>query len=618
MNQLTDVFVEEVRTQVDIVDVISEHVQLRRAGRSFVGLCPFHNERSPSFSVSPERQMFHCFGCGAGGTVIRFVMDIDGLSFVEAVLSLAARAKVPIPETLQVSQRDEVTESISARIREAHVLTAKLYNYILMNTSAGVQALSYLEGRGISKKTIMTFQMGYAPDAKDTVISFLQRRGFDKNTLVESGLAVAIDEKLVDRFRGRVMIPICDAQGRVIAFGGRTMQPLGKPKYLNSPETRVFHKGLVLFNQHLARKAIRQTQTAILLEGYMDVIAVWQSGLETGVASLGTSLTVEQAQLLKRFANRVIIAYDGDSAGVAATRRALDVFDEVNLEVRIVHLPDGQDPDEFIQAHGSEAFAHELSVRALTPVQFLLRQARLSADLLSQAGRTDFLRTSLEILSQRASPIEQETELRILSQEFQVSIQTLKEELHLVSKQSKTHRRPVREVASAAVKSVPGKPPKGHVEAGNRLLQALLCHAPTCSFLLDRDVDELALPEQTALLALLYAWRMSAEHSEPANFLDTLDDRSLRGLASALLVDAPEEYNTDLLEDYIRKVRTHQLEQTYKRTLEALVQYQIDGNLEAIESLKEEADALQKEITFLKSPAAGMRTRQGVKEAGIK
>jgi len=618
MKQLTDAFVEEVRKQVDIVDVVSEHVQLRRAGRSFVGLCPFHNERSPSFSVSPERQMFHCFGCGAGGTVIRFVMDIDGLSFVEAVMALATRANMPVPEILQVPAKDMEKESLADQIREAHTLTAKLYNYILMNTPTGVQALSYLEGRGISRQTIMTFQIGYAPDAKETVVSFLRRRGFDDDVILESGLAVSFGEKLVDRFRGRVMIPIYDAQGRVIAFGGRTMDPDGKPKYLNSPETQVFHKGLILYNQHQARKAMRKSRSAILLEGYMDVIAVWQSGIETGVASLGTSLTTEQAELLKRYADRVVIAYDGDKAGIAATRRALEVFDAVKLDVRIVQLPDGQDPDEFIRNRGAEAFLRELSVHALSPVQFLLREARQVADLLSQAGRNDFIRHALDVLAQRATPIEQETELRNLSQEFQVSVETLKEELKLVSKQSKAPRFFAKAQATAVRAAEPSRQQKGYVEAGNRLLQSLLCHEPACAFLLERDIDHLVLPEQTALLALLYAWRLTGPLTEPASFLDTLEDRGLLALASSLLVDEPTDYNPQVMEDYIRTVRLHHLETEYKHTLELLVQHQIEGNADAIEEIRTKAEALQVEVTLLKSPAAAGRSRQGVKEAGKK
>lgn len=607
-------FVEELRKRVDIVDVVSEHVQMRRAGRSFVGLCPFHNERSPSFSVSPERQMFHCFGCGAGGTVFRFVMDADGISFSEAIVHLAERVGMSLPDGVNLSESARPADGRFQQLRDAHELTAKLYSYILMNTDAGVQALKYLQERGISRQIAVDFRMGYSPDARDTAVKFLEKRGFSPGLVVEAGLAVAVGEQILDRFRGRLMIPIMDIRGQVIAFGGRTMLPEGKPKYLNSPETDLFHKGLLLYNHQQARKAIRKSRSAVLVEGYMDVISTAQANVQNCVASLGTSLTPEQAQLLKRDCDTVVVAYDGDKAGTSAAERALPILETAGLHVRVVRFPKGMDPDEFIRSQGAANFSRQLAVHAESPVQFLMGQIRTKSDLLSPPGRTDFLRSSLSLLAERATPIEQEVELRNLSQEFGVSIDTLKEELKFFTKENKSKFSP----KPVQVDSKPSQVlPKGYVQAGNRLLQAMLWDASVCQFLMDNDVDELALPEQTALLAILYGWRLSTQNPDPASFLDSLEDDVLLRLASSLLVEEPFPVDRPLLLDYIRTIQVHHLESEKKAAYDALVKAQLQGHTDRTTEIKLQIDELQRQIAARRVPHNGQLS-SGVKEAGMK
>ncbi len=618
MRRIPDTFVEEVRRRVDIVDVVSDYVQLRRSGRSYVGLCPFHNERSPSFSVSVDRQLFHCFGCGAGGTVIRFVMDIEGLDFPEATIKLAERAGLEPPFRLDDAQPSSHSSRFE-QMMDAHELAAKLYSYILMNTAAGVQALTYLEKRGLSRETAVEFRLGYAPTEGQTLVSFLKRRGFTTDILLECGLAVAVGDQVVDRFRGRMMIPICDAQGKVIAFGGRMLSKDGKPKYLNAPETPIFHKCLLLLNPHAAHKDICQVHNAVLLEGYMDVIASWQAGMKNAVASLGTSLTPEQAGIIRRFSPRVTIAYDGDNAGVKAAKRALDVLQEVGLEVRVVLFPEGMDPDDFIQSRGTEAFQRFVKSQALSDVQFLLQLLRTEADLQNPLGRTEFLRAALEVLASRAKPLEQESGLQGLSHEFHVSMETLKEELALAAKKVGSHRRS-KALEAAAPASAPASVslPKGYVQAGNRILQAMLTDVHHYEFLLERGVDELVLPEQTALLAHLYAFRAQNPEANAGAFLDSLDDPDLTRLASSLLIEDPPELGPDVLEDYLRTIELHHVEVLYRQSLEELLLAQQGGDIASVNSLKVTMDDLQQRIAKLKLPQVKPKSNGGVKEAGKK
>ncbi|GMA60029.1 DNA primase [Alicyclobacillus fastidiosus] len=598
VSKVPEWFIQELRQKVDIVEVVSEYVQLRRSGRSYSGLCPFHNERTPSFSVSSDRGMYHCFGCGAGGTVINFVMDIEGVSFPEAVIALAERAGMAIPEGLGTGTTQPNTKQ--QRHREAHDLAAQLYGYILMNMSAGVQALSYLEKRGITRKTIVEFRLGFAPNSQDVVVSALRRRGFQDDELVSSGLAVEMGSRIVDRFRGRIMIPICDKKGEVVGFGGRTMLPDGKPKYLNSPENEVFHKSKLLYNFHVARKAIRQQRTAILLEGYMDVISLAQVGISSGVASLGTSLTEEQASMLKADCDRVIIAYDGDSAGRKAAVRAIDLLQGAGIEPVVLSIPDGLDPDEYVRSNGGEAFTRLLARRTLSVVQYLLDELRQKANLVSPVGRTDFVRAALQLLAERATPVEQEYELRNLSQEFNLSVETLKEELRTFSKQHKRHRE--QSVQRAARTAVAQPLERAVSRASIGLLKAVLLDEMAAMYVMEKGLTELAEPLQTALLAQLYAWRLANPTSNPSSFVDELDDEPLVQLASSLFFGETPEFSKDLLDDYVRTVERHHLEAEYRALLHQWIEVEASGDGKRAREIKLQVEQIQGQIATLKLP----------------
>ena len=593
-----ETFIDTLRQKVDIVEVISEYVPLRKSGRSYVGLCPFHNERTPSFSVSPERQVYHCFGCGAGGTVFRFLMDIEGISFAETVSLLAERCGIPLPDSLHApAPRSPKLE----RYRQAHDLAAKAFNHILMNTDAGVQALHYLLSRGISRTTMATFQLGYAPPSGRAMMSFLQQKGFSAEELIACGLAVDLGGELVDRFRGRVIIPIADRRGQVVAFGARALDDDAKPKYLNSPEYELFHKGRMLFNVHRARKAIRRERRALLLEGYMDVLAVAQAGIECAVATLGTSLTEEQAQLLKADCDKVVIAYDGDEAGRKATVRAIDVLEQAGVTPVVLRLPDGMDPDEYIRAHGARAFERMLSESTWTAVQFLIEDMRARAEWVSPAGRTEFLRQVLRLLAERASPVEQEYQLRNLSQEFNLSVETLKEEMRGFAKPLR-RRSPPREEVAPWVNSP--RAAKGKDQVSLRILQAALFSQEAAEYLMEKGVTELAHPLHTALLSHVYSWRLEQPGQPPSAFIDRLEDEELVRLASSLLFDEPPEITAELVEDYLRALELFRLEQELKEKVRAWNEAEAAGDQEKSREIKLQVEWIQSQMATMKQPRA--------------
>lgn len=369
-----EAFLQEIRAKNDLVGLIGEYVHLTRKGGRYWGLCPFHSEKTPSFAVNPEKQFYHCFGCKATGDVFHFLMEKDRLTFPEAVAALARRAGLPMPrEELTPEEEKEARER--KEVHAALEYAARFYEYQLRSSPAGQAALAYLQRRGLTDATIARFRIGYAPDQFDALVRAARQR-FSTAALVRAGLIQARErgDGYYDRFRGRAMFPICDVRGRVIGFGGRALQPDQVPKYYNSPDGPYFNKRLHLYALHLAKETMRAEDTAIVTEGYMDAIALHQAGFTTAVASLGTSLTREHAELLRRQCTRVVIAYDADAAGQMASVRGLDTLARAGCSVRVLRIPDGKDPDEFIQAHGAAAFRQCLA-EAVPLVEFKVRLA---------------------------------------------------------------------------------------------------------------------------------------------------------------------------------------------------------------------------------------------------
>ena len=413
--RLSDGFLEELRSRVDIESVISPYVNLRRRGKNLVGLCPFHNEKTPSFTVYPENDSFYCFGCGVGGDVITFVRRIENLDYLEAVRMLADRAGMALPE-------DGFDDSMAKRrtaVLEANRAAAKFFHAELMS-ERGREALDYFLGRGLAIETIRHFGLGYAPDDWRALKNHLNQKGFD-DTLLENANLLRRSEKngkvnYYDNFRNRIMFPIIDPRGNVIAFGGRVMDD-SKPKYINTSDTLVYKKSNGVFALNFAKNG--NDGKLIVAEGYMDVIALHQAGFTNAVACLGTALTKEQANLLSRYAKEVLISYDSDEAGQKATARAINIFSSTGLEVRVLRLSGGKDPDEIIRKYGAQRF-RDIIEGAANDTEYRILRAREGIDISSDDGKLKFLSLAADILAELSSPIEVDIYASRLARELDV------------------------------------------------------------------------------------------------------------------------------------------------------------------------------------------------------
>ena len=413
--RLSDSFLEELRSRVDIESVISPYVNLRRRGKNLVGLCPFHNEKTPSFTVYPENDSFYCFGCGVGGDVITFVRRIENLDYLEAVRMLVDRAGMALPE-------DGFDDSMAKRrtaVLEANRAAAKFFHAELMS-ERGREALDYFLGRGLAIETIRHFGLGYAPDNWRALKNHLNQKGFD-DTLLENANLLRRSEKngkvnYYDNFRNRIMFPIIDPRGNVIAFGGRVMDD-SKPKYINTSDTLVYKKSNGVFALNFAKNG--NDGKLIVAEGYMDVIALHQAGFTNAVACLGTALTKEQANLLSRYAKEVLISYDSDEAGQKATARAINIFSSTGLEVRVLRLSGGKDPDEIIRKYGAQRF-RDIIEGAANDTEYRILRAREGIDISSDDGKLKFLSLAADILAELSSPIEVDIYASRLARELDV------------------------------------------------------------------------------------------------------------------------------------------------------------------------------------------------------
>lgn len=406
-------FIEELKYRSDIEQVISSYVPLKRTGRNLKGLCPFHSEKTPSFTVYPENQSFYCFGCGAGGDVVTFIRKIENLEYVEALRFLAQRAGMTLPE----EARDDGTALLRTKILEINRESARFF-FDQLAHGPDRRAIAYLRGRGLSDKTIKRFGLGYAPNTFDSLKNHLKGKGYS----FEEMAAAAVVGKgknggYYDMFRDRVMFPIIDLRGSVIGFGGRVLEGDG-PKYLNSPDTLVFKKTRNLFAMNISKNT--KEGSLILAEGYMDVISIHQAGFDNAVASLGTSLTAEQARLISQYVNQVIIAYDADGAGQKATRRAISLFEETGVKIRVLSIPDAKDPDEYIKKFGPARFKLLLEGSA-GAVDFEIAKLRQKFDLETADGKVAFLKEFCSLMAGINSPVERDVYIIRTAQELSVS-----------------------------------------------------------------------------------------------------------------------------------------------------------------------------------------------------
>ncbi len=417
--------IEEIRVNNDIVDVISEYVKLEKKGKNYFGRCPFHNEKTGSFSVEPVKQIFHCFGCGKGGNVIHFIMAIENLDFIEALKLLADRARIQIPETNN-GVRDDEKAKLKKELLQINIEAARFFHNNLIDEK-NIVPNQYLAKRKIERQTIIKFGLGYAEDKYDSLYKHLKSLGYGDTSIFASGLVIVKEEtkKVFDRFRGRIMFPIFDIRGNVIAFGGRVLDS-SQPKYMNSPETAVYQKGKHLYAMNFAKGSC--AKKIILAEGYMDVISLHQRGIINVVAPLGTALTENQSKLLKKYSEEIILSFDSDSAGQAAAFRSLDLLNDIGCNAKVLTIPAGKDPDEFIKAHGVDEFMR-LVEKSKTLLEFKLDILDNKIDTSTNEGKVKFIDKAVLILDKIDNNVERELYVKKLSKDFGVSEQSIYSEI---------------------------------------------------------------------------------------------------------------------------------------------------------------------------------------------
>jgi DNA primase len=592
--------INEIRQRTDIVDIISEHVQLKKQGRNYLGLCPFHQEKSPSFSVSTDKQVYHCFGCGAGGNVFSFLMEIEGLSFQEATIKLADKANIDLGESLTFSKPKSVPNDIKQMI-EAHQLLTKFYHHLLVNTKEGQNALEYLLARGFSKQSIEKFQIGYALNSWDFDYKFLMNKKFHPELMEKAGLIIKREQdgSYFDRFRDRIMFPIVNRNNETIAFSGRILGS-EQPKYLNSPETAIFNKSKILYNYHLARPTIRKHQHAVLFEGFADVIAADRSGIENGVATMGTSLTEEHVSIFKKNVQSVTICYDSDSAGIEAAYKAGEMLQKANCQVKVAVMPKGMDPDDYVKNYGEEKFRNDVIRSSLTFMGFKMLYFRKGKNLQVEGDRLLYLEEVLKEISLLESAVEKDLYLRQLSDEFNLSLEALKEQERQNYKQihpnaGNEKKEPVQRVfAPRYVERI--KPAYQNAE---RFLIAHMLRSMDVTFKVQEMLEgnTLNIDEHQAIITYLFGFYESDHTPDLNNFLHYVDDENLRRIIVEIeMMQINDEISDQELMDYINQVLKYKKKLKIKEKEDELKEAGRQKDFEKAKVLWQEIQQIRKTI----------------------
>ena len=578
-------WLDELRSRSDIVQIVSGYVALTKKGRKYWGLCPFHGEKTASFSVDGEHQLYYCFGCKAGGNVFHFYMEMEHCSFNEAVAQLAERAHMALPE-LEHDEDYERRRTQRERLLAANREAARFYHETLF-TPAGAPALAYLRKRGLSDSVIRKFGLGASPQDWSVLSDRLLSRGYTLDELTLAGLTVRKkkedgSDRYFDMFRSRAMFPIIDAQGNVLAFGGRTLDKR-EPKYLNTADTPVFNKRKGVFAANLLRRQ-RNLERVILVEGYMDVVSLTQFGVEGVCATLGTALTNEQARLLKRYAPQVYLGYDGDSAGQHAILRGLDILEQENVPARVLDFPDGLDPDEFIRRDGAEGFR---KLPAISPAAYRLRRLKDSFDLSAQDGRLAYARGAAEIVS-AVDPLERDVLLGQLAVETGFSHETLMEQMNLSAKKAPAQHR---ETVSRPVRASSSDPSSSESVKAQELLLSLFASGQ-----IPKDMIEEKDFEDDELKSL---YRELASGASPASLPDLAPDEVSRSRYTRLLL-SPTAGSTDemilMANDCLTRIRRIRLEKRY----DELTREISSASGEALSALLVEAREISDKLKKLK------------------
>lgn len=566
----TDV-IDQIRSDVNILDIVGQYVQLHRSGSNWFGLCPFHTEKTGSFSVNEPKQFFHCFSCGRGGNVFKFLMEIEDLTFPEAVYRTAELAGIELDAKYlpQNVAGAEDTQSETGKLKRLYAQAGQLYHHILVNTKLGQPALDYLHERGLSDELIAEFQLGYAPQAEILQAFFHEKKLDDYQTLRKSGLFSEREgEDLAERFNDRIMFPIRDQTGSIIAFSGRLLTPDKKlPKYLNSPEGILFNKRKVLFNFDKAKKTIRHESKVYLFEGFMDVLAAWRAGIKNGVASMGTSLTSEQIYLLEQTASKLYICYDGDLPGRKATKRALELIVPLSkFELGAILLPEKLDPDEYVRKYGPENFKDFVTSHERTELEFYLEYFRVGRNLETESDQLAYITDVLEKVAQVKDPLARDLTLNRLAKEFELDKNNLTSQLQALmqqvqSEQLKQDQANSLKRSDKVVYSTQQRQEKKRyspAEQAERLLLYRLLHEHDVFLRIKGLADFSFIHEEYETIFLLadgYFDRYS--EYESASFLDFLKDEHLRQIIISLELGDYGEVNEQEISDCLAFIMQH-------------------------------------------------------------
>ncbi|MEH7346787.1 DNA primase [Bacillus sp. JJ1532] len=557
--------VNEIRQAVDIVDIISDYVQLKKQGRNYFGLCPFHGENTPSFSVSPDKQIYHCFGCGAGGNAFSFLMDLEGYSFQEAAVRLAEKGNIKLDMIIQSAAAQSNVPPDIQQMLEAHELLRKFYHHLLLNTKDGQHALDYLLGRGFTIETIEKFQIGYSLPSWDFVYKFLGKRKFPIEVMEKAGLIIKRekDGSYFDRFRNRIMFPIFDRSGKTIAFSGRSLGD-DEPKYLNSPETPIFNKSKILYNFHLARPQIKKLQQAVLFEGFADVISADLAGVENGIGTMGTSLTEDHVSALKRNAQSITVCYDSDNAGIEAAFRAANMLSNAGCQVRVSLMPDGLDPDDYVKKFGPEKFRHEVIDGSHTLMAFKLHYYRRGKKLQDEGDRLLYIEEVLTEISKLDNAVEKDYYLRHLADEFSLSLEALKEQEKQInfSERRKTKGQSSNEtVKKQLILQKQAKQLKPAYYTAERNLIAHMLADSDLAFKVQNFLqgNTFNVDEHQAIITYLLGFYEEGHPPDTSAFINFLVDEKLKRIVADIqMMEINDELSEQELTDYIKQVFNYQ------------------------------------------------------------
>ncbi|OBR95754.1 DNA primase [Clostridium ragsdalei P11] len=580
--------IQKIKDASDIVDIISESVKLKRAGRNYLGLCPFHQEKTPSFSVSVDKQIYKCFGCGEAGNVITFVMKLKKLTFPEALKILADRANIDLDETGNGNSNRKNTYEKLYRLN----IEAARYFYNCLNKNK--IAKSYMLNRGITEKTMNKFGIGYSVDSWNDMLIFLKKKGFTELDMLSDGLIIKGKKgNYYDRFRNRIIFPVFDFRGKVIGFGGRVLDD-SKPKYLNSPETHLFKKGINLYGLNFAIKN-NTSRMFIIVEGYMDCISLHQYGITNAVASLGTALTINQAKLMARYVDKVIISYDADAAGQIATVRGLDILKSVGLEVRVLVVPQGKDPDEFIRNNGKDAFL-ELVDKALPLIEYRIQSIKNNMNFNDSEDTIKYVEKALKILSQ-LDPIEREIYIKKISEETGIRDQVLYDMLNdnIQKNVKKNEKVNIDDGFGQKLYLEPA-----YVKAERALLKLILENEEVFKYALDKiEIDNIILESHKKIYSYIVEnVKYDIEKRKKIIELNCHDVDTSKEWVNIMETKIGYDSSNykDMIDNYIDKIKRHRLEKSKEHIINKIKECEAQGNLNESLKLAQELIKIQKRI----------------------